>query len=126
MNNASTTRSAQPLLIARRLWLWTVAPLLTVLLPETFAPELGAAPPAVKRFEAFEWNLDLPERPVSRRVSRAFGFRGPEPTVLADIEGPGCIRRFWITGNNIGRDVILRIYFDGHPIPYVEAPLAND
>ena len=125
MNNASTTRSAQPLLIARRLWLWTVAPLLTVLLPETFAPELGAAPPAAKRFEAFEWNLDLPQRPVSRRVSRAFGFRGPEPTVLADIEGPGCIRRFWITGNNIGRDVILRIYFDGHPVPYVEAPL-ND
>lgn len=89
-----------------------------------------AAPDAIaqlagKRFEAFEWNLDLPAKPVSRRISRNFSFKGPEPIVLADIYGPGCIRRFWITGNNIGRDVVLRIYFDGEPVPYVEAPL-ND
>src|SRR5690606_6951871 len=56
---------------------------------------------------------------------RHFNFKGSEPVILADIEGPGCIRRFWITGGNIGRDVILRIYFDNEPVPYVEAPL-ND
>src|SRR5690554_4111221 len=78
-----------------------------------------------KHFEAFEWNLDLPDNPVSRRISRHFSFQGPDPVVLADIAGPGCIRRFWITGGNIGRDVILRIYFDDEPVPYVEAPL-ND
>lgn len=78
-----------------------------------------------KSFEAFEWNLNLPDNPISRRISRNFSFKGPEPIVLADIHGPGCIRRFWITGNNIGRNVVLRIYFDGEPVPYVEAPL-ND
>ena len=76
-------------------------------------------------FKAFEWNLNLPDRPVSRRISRSFSFQGPEPTVLGEMEGPGCIRRFWITGNNIGRDVVLRIYFDDQPVPYVEAPLSD-
>jgi len=78
-----------------------------------------------KRFEAFEWNLDLPDRPVSRRVSRRFLFEGPESNILADIEGPGCIRRIWVTGGNLGRNVVFRIYFDNEPIPYVEAPI-ND
>lgn len=77
------------------------------------------------RFQTFDWNLDLPDNPVPHRFSRRFSFTGPEPAVLADIEGPGCIRRFWITGENISRDVILRIYFDDEPVPYVEAPL-ND
>lgn len=71
------------------------------------------------------WELNLPEQSVSRRVSRHFYFEGQDTQVLADIKGPGCIRRFWITGVNIGRDVILRIYFDGVEVPYVEAPLTD-
>jgi len=80
---------------------------------------------AFSSFERNGFNLNLPESPVSRRISRHFQFSGPEPVVLADIEGPGSIRHFWITGQNISRDVILRIYFDGEEVPYVEAPL-ND
>ena len=87
------------------------------------AAEAVSAP---KSFKAFDWNLNLPDRPVSRRTSRAaFRFKGPEPAVLGEMEGPGCIRRFFIAGNNIGRDVVLRIYFDDQPVPYVEAPLSD-
>jgi hypothetical protein len=78
-----------------------------------------------KRFEAFEWNLNLPDHPVSRRVNRRIEFEGAKSIVLADIKGAGCIRRIWITGGNLGRNVVLRIYFDDEPIPYVEAPM-ND
>jgi len=77
------------------------------------------------RSDAFTWGLDLPEHAVPRRISRRFDFHGPEPQVLGEIAGAGCIRRFWVTGDNLGREVILRIYFDGEKIPYVEAPI-ND
>lgn len=49
-----------------------------------------------------------------------------ETTVLADIQGQGAIKHFWITdGAKAGRLLILRIYFDGHPNPAVEAPLSD-
>ncbi len=73
----------------------------------------------------YEWDLNLPSRAVPRRISRTFNYSGDEPVVLAEIEGPGCIRRFWVTGANLGRNVLLRIYFDGEEAPSVEAPL-ND
>lgn len=73
----------------------------------------------------FDWGLNLPDNPVSRRVAKNLKFQGPNPFVLAEMNGPGCIRRFWVTGNNIGRDVILRIYFDGASVPNVEAPLPD-
>ena len=71
------------------------------------------------------WGLSLPDHPVSRRLSRNFTFRGPKPEVIGELQGPGCIRRFWVTGKNIGRNVILRIYFDGETVPHVEAPLSD-
>ena len=45
--------------------------------------------------------------------------------VLGELQGPGCIRRFWVAGKNFDRDVVLRIYFDGQPVPGVEAPLPD-
>lgn len=46
--------------------------------------------------------------------------------VLADIRGQGAIKHFWITDSAAaGRQLILRIYFDGHPNPAVEAPLSD-
>jgi hypothetical protein len=45
--------------------------------------------------------------------------------VLADLDGPGCIRRIWVTGGNIGRDVVMRMTFDGATVPHVEAPLPD-
>ncbi len=90
---------------------------------------LGAAsaeePRPANRPPDSEWELNLPGNPVSRRLSRNFDFHGPKPEVLGELQGPGCIRRIWVTGKNIGREVILRIYFDGETVPYVEAPLAD-
>ena len=125
MHSLATGSPFRSFRAGRGLRMGCFASLLAVLLAAAIAPRAVAAPPVAKRFETFEWNLDLPSRPVSRRISRHFSFQGPEPTVLADLEGPGCIRRFWITGRNIGRDVILRIYFDDHPVPHVEAPLTD-
>ena len=49
-----------------------------------------------------------------------------EITVLADIKGQGAIKHFWITDSaKAGRLLILRIYFDGHENPAVEAPLSD-
>ena len=69
------------------------------------------------------WDLNLPERPVSRRVSQRSEFKGKR--TFATLTGPGCIRRVWVTGVFISRKDILRIYFDGETIPSVEAPLPD-
>ena len=52
--------------------------------------------------------------------------QGGETVTLADIKGQGAIKHFWITDStNAGRLLILRIYFDGHKNPAVEAPLSD-
>ena len=44
--------------------------------------------------------------------------------VLADVEGQGAIKHFWIVDSTQGgRQTILRIYFDGQKNPSVECPL---
>ena len=46
--------------------------------------------------------------------------------VLADVKGQGAIKHIWITDNTKAcRLLVLRIYFDGHPNPAVECPLAD-
>ena len=46
--------------------------------------------------------------------------------VLADIKGQGAIKHIWITDSaKNGRQLILRIYFDGHKNPAVECPLSD-
>ena len=47
-----------------------------------------------------------------------------ETFVMADIEGPGAIQSIWMTGT-IGRDFILRIYWDGQETPSVECPASD-
>ena len=49
-----------------------------------------------------------------------------EKMVLADVTGQGAIKHFWITDNaKMSRQLILRIYFDGHSNPAVEVPLSD-
>ncbi len=46
--------------------------------------------------------------------------------VLADYKGQGAIKHIWITDSAArGRQLILRIYFDGNKNPAVEAPLSD-
>ena len=51
---------------------------------------------------------------------------GPGETfTLATIDGPGKIQSMWFTGRRVGRDVILRIYWDDQSTPSVECPLGD-
>ena len=46
--------------------------------------------------------------------------------VLADIKGEGAIKHFWITDDaKCGRQLLLRIYFDGQTTPSVNVPLSD-
>jgi len=47
-----------------------------------------------------------------------------ETYTLADIAGPGAIQSMWF-GGHVGRDFILRIYWDGQEAPSVETPLCD-
>ncbi len=47
-------------------------------------------------------------------------------TTIMDVDGPGCIRHFWVTVDAKRlRDLVLRMYWDGEPAPSVEAPLGD-
>ena len=46
-----------------------------------------------------------------------------ETVVLADTDGPGCVRSIWM-GGSIHWNFILRIYWDDQPYPSVECPLS--
>lgn len=71
----------------------------------------------------YEWGLDLPSFAVSRRIIRNLDINGR--VVLGELKGPGCVRKFQVTGRNIGRELVLRIFFDEQEAPAVEAPLAD-
>ena len=49
-----------------------------------------------------------------------------ETAILADIVGQGAIKHFWITDNaKRGRQLLLRIFFDGQSNPAVNVPLSD-
>ena len=73
-------------------------------------------------------DLNLPEEAVPDRVSLVRRLEAGERFAYAELEGPGCIRHLWVTTRAEGyaaREIVLRIYFDGEPVPYVEAPLGD-
>ena len=72
-------------------------------------------------------NLNLPEVAVPDRVSLVQPIKVNERTIIANLEGPGCIRHIWATAGREGngRQIIVRIYFDEEPIPYIEAPFGT-
>ena len=68
--------------------------------------------------------LRLPEFAVPDRYSCERPMKAGE-ILVARLDGPGCIRHLWFCPGREAwapRNVILRIYFDDEPIPYVEAP----
>jgi hypothetical protein len=58
------------------------------------------------------------------KVSPSVMINPSETFVLADIDGPGAIQSMWITGY-VGRDFIIRIYWDHKAQPSVECPLSD-
>lgn len=73
-------------------------------------------------------DLKLPQEFFPDRVSIQQDVPANTVFTMAELEGAGCIRHFWISlglRKNVGRNTILRIYFDGAARPQVEAPV-ND
>lgn len=73
-------------------------------------------------------NLNLPQSYVPRRVVGNPRAVAGQRIVLAELEGPGCIRRIWMTLRPLpmhNRRVILRIYWDDELEPSVEAPIGD-
>ncbi len=72
--------------------------------------------------------LNLPDFAVPDRVSIVKVLRPGKGESYACLKGPGCIRHIWCTVSRkemVSRKVILRIYFDEQPVPYVEAPVGD-
>ncbi|MDF7639794.1 DUF2961 domain-containing protein [Lactobacillus sp. ESL0791] len=68
----------------------------------------------------------------SRKGSSSVPINPKETITLAEINGPGIIKHFWMTtpekttaGSFILRDLILRIYWDDEQNPSVECPLGD-
>ncbi len=59
----------------------------------------------------------------------AWRIQPGEKRVLAEIDGPGCIKHFWMTlglpSEDYCRRIVLRCYWDGHDEPSVEAPIGD-
>jgi Protein of unknown function (DUF2961)/HEAT repeats len=79
-----------------------------------------------KNFEAFRAtsnNEDWSSNDDSKRPIPG------ETTVLADLQGPGMVTHMWITiaDSEYGwpRLLRLRVYYDGNPVPSVDAPIGD-
>ena len=60
------------------------------------------------------------------KVNPYIVMQAGETAVLADVKGQGAIKHIWITDSaKRGRDLIFRIYFDGHEKPSVNVPLSD-
>src|SRR3712207_1141099 len=72
--------------------------------------------------------LRLPERFTSERVLDWFSAEPGRTYELAELDGPGCIRRIWVGTRArplAGRLMTLRMYWDGEAHPSVEVPLSD-
>ena len=58
------------------------------------------------------------------KISPSVAIKPGETFTLADIEGPGAIQSMWF-GGSLGREYIIRIYWDGQEKPSVECPISD-
>ena len=88
----------------------------------TFFRMVGESPAAT-----IEDKLNLPEKYRYERVLGKKLMEAGERWVIADLEGPGCIRHIYNAFRVMegSRNFILRIYWDGEESPSVEAPLPD-
>ena len=90
--------------------------------PENFSGEKGKGGMAIDGTGA----MAARELGQGWKVNPYIKIEGNTKVNLADIKGQGAIKHIWITDSSpAGRLLILRIYFDGHDNPAVEAPLSD-
>jgi D-arabinan exo alpha-(1,3)/(1,5)-arabinofuranosidase (non-reducing end) len=59
------------------------------------------------------------------KISPSVQIEPGQVFTLAEMAGPGAIQSMWFTGRPLGRDAILRVYWDDHAQPSVECPLGD-
>jgi hypothetical protein len=72
--------------------------------------------------------LHLPERFTPERVLDSWSAEPGQTYVLAELDGPGCIRHIWVGVRPrpmANRLLTLRIFWDGEAHPSVEVPLGD-
>ena len=72
--------------------------------------------------------VHLPAAYTPRRVLGNPRLTPGQGLTLAELQGPGCIGRMWMTLRPLlmhNRRVILRIYWDGENAPSVEASIGD-
>lgn len=90
--------------------------------PENFTGEKGKGAMAIEGLGAYAAR-DLGQ---GWKISPDIFIEPGETATLAQIEGPGVIKKSWLTApNNRMRDLILRMYWDGEESPSVEVPAAD-
>lgn len=88
--------------------------------PENFTGEKGKGAMA-EEGTGKDAALDLG---IGWKIYPSIHIESGETRIMAEIEGPGRIQSMWFTGC-VGRDYILRIYWDGQTYPSVETPLSD-
>ncbi len=90
--------------------------------PENLTGEKGGGGRAVTG-SASEASRELG---VGWKVNPYLKVAAHSTVLLADYKGQGAIKHIWLTDSaSAGRQLILRIYFDGQKTPNVEAPLSD-
>lgn len=106
------------------------------------APQNGRSMRATSTFREGAdglYDKNAPPKSDLEEKSNRDNFRVPagETHVLMDVEGPGVITHMWITflgpephpwakeGSANHQEMLLRIYYDGHEKPGVEAPVGD-
>ncbi len=127
--------------------LWLFLALISVIILSFFSgraqkrffslPEPGPVTPPSRSGSAFNPFETLSKTQVysASRVSSFNRKGGPrdnffipttgEEVTLAEIKGPGAITHIWTTLRGTGRDLIIRIYWEGNDHPSVEAPIGD-
>jgi len=59
------------------------------------------------------------------KVSPSVRIEPGQTCLLGAIDGPGALNHLWCTGRPLGRDTILRIYWDRQTQPSVECPVGD-
>lgn len=89
--------------------------------PENFTGESGRGGMATDGFGA-KAARDLG---IGWKVSPAVAIPAGATFSMADISGAGVIQHIWMTATLPGRQLILRMYWDGQEHPSVECPLGD-
>lgn len=72
--------------------------------------------------------LELPKDFLSDRILDSPRIEAKKRYVLAELEGPGCIRHIWMTVRPspvVNRQIVIRIFWDDEDEASVESPLGD-